>query len=137
MLVALAANATIAVTKPIGGLLSGSTALLAEAAHSVADTVNQAFLLTSIKLAARRPTEGQPFGHGRQRFFWTFVAAVSMFVAGATFAVGYGIVELVVGGAEEGGFLIAWIAVAVAVAAEGTSWVRAMRQKRARPAARS
>ena len=130
VLVALGANATIAVVKLAGGLVSGSTALLAEAAHSLADTVNQGFLLASIALARREPTEEQPFGHGQQRFLWTFLAAVSMFVAGATFAVGYGVFELVRGG-EPGGYAVAWIALAIAAAAEAASWVRAVRQTRA------
>jgi cation diffusion facilitator family transporter len=130
VIVALAANALIAVVKLAGGLVSGSTALLAEAAHSLADTVNQTFLLGSISLAAREPTEEQPFGHGQQRYIWTFMAAVSMFVAGATFAVGYGVAELLRGGEESGGFAVAWITLAIAAVAEGTSWVRALRQTR-------
>jgi cation diffusion facilitator family transporter len=130
VIVALAANALIAVVKLGGGLVSGSTALLAEAAHSLADTVNQTFLLGSISLAAREPTEEQPFGHGQQRYIWTFMAAVSMFVAGATFAVGYGVAELVRGGGESGGFGIAWITLLIAAVAEGISWVRALRQTR-------
>jgi cation diffusion facilitator family transporter len=131
ILVALAANGFIAVAKLAGGLLSGSTALLAEAAHSLADTTNQAFLLVSIKLGKREPSEGQPFGHGHQRFLWTFMAAIGMFLAGAVFAIGYGVVELLAGPEEPGGFLVAWITLAIALAAEGTSWVRAMRQTRA------
>jgi cation diffusion facilitator family transporter len=131
VIIALAANALIAVVKLAGGLVSGSTALLAEAAHSLADTVNQTFLLGSISLAAREPTEAQPFGHGQQRYIWTFMAAVSMFVAGATFAVGYGVAELVRGGEESGGFGIAWITLVIAALAEGVSWVRALRQTRA------
>ena len=130
VIVALAANAVIAVVKLAGGLVSGSTALLAEAAHSLADTVNQTFLLGSISLATREPTEAQPFGHGQQRYIWTFMAAVSMFVAGATFAVGYGVTQLVRGGEESGGFGIAWITLAIAALAEGVSWVRALRQTR-------
>jgi divalent metal cation (Fe/Co/Zn/Cd) transporter len=59
------------------------------------------------------------------------MAAVSMFVAGATFAVGYGAVEMVRGGGESGGFGVAWITLAIAALAEGTSWVRALRQTRA------
>ena len=138
VLVALAANALIAVAKLIGGMISGSTALLAEAAHSIADTTNQAFLLASIALSKREPSEERPFGHGQQRFLWTLVAAISMFVAGATFAVGYGITEIVRGGESSGGFAAAWITLAIAVVAEGTSWLRALRQTRgeARAAAR-
>jgi cation diffusion facilitator family transporter len=130
VLLALAANALIAVVKLAGGLLSGSTALLAEAAHSLADTVNQTFLLGSLSLAGREPTPDQPFGHGQQRFIWTFMAAVSMFVAGATFAVGYGIVELVKGGGGSGDFAVAWVTLVIAALAEGASWVRALRQTR-------
>jgi cation diffusion facilitator family transporter len=130
VVIALAANALVGLAKLIGGVASGSTALLAEAAHSVADTTNQAFLLGSISLSAREPTETHPFGHGTQRFLWTFVAAVGTFVAGAVFAVGYGVLELLAGAKEEGGFAAAWITLAIAFAAEGTSWVRALRQTR-------
>ena len=130
VLIALGANALIAVAKLIGGVASGSTALLAEAAHSLADTTNQGFLLGSISLAAREPTETHPFGHGNQRFLWTFVAAVGMFVAGAVFAVGYGVMELISGSKEQGGFGAAWITLGISVVAEGASWVRALRQTR-------
>jgi cation diffusion facilitator family transporter len=131
VLIALAANAVIMVAKLVGGVMSGSTALLAEATHSLADTTNQSFLLASIRLAARPPDEQQPFGHGRQRFLWTFLAAVGMFVAGAVFAIGYGVIELVKGGESSGDYAIAWITLAIALLAEGASWVRAVRQTRA------
>jgi cation diffusion facilitator family transporter len=130
VVIALLANALVGIAKLIGGLASGSTALLAEAAHSVADTTNQGFLLGSISLAGREPTEAHPFGHGTQRFLWTFVAAVGTFVAGAVFAVVYGALELASGAKEEGGFAAAWITLAIALVAEGTSWVRALRQTR-------
>lgn len=103
ILIALAANALVAVTKLAAGPMSGSSALLAEAAHSTADTGNQVFLLVSLGLSAREPSEDQPFGHGHQRFLWTFVAAIGMFLAGAVFAIGYGIVELLAGSEESGG----------------------------------
>src|SRR3954466_6142957 len=93
VLVALAANGLIAIAKAAGGLLSGSAAMLAEAAHSVADTTNQAFLLTSIELSKREPTPERPFGFGQERYLWTFMAAVGMFIAGATFAIGCGAYE--------------------------------------------
>jgi cation diffusion facilitator family transporter len=131
VLIALAANTVVTVAKLGAGLVSGSTAMLAEAAHSLADTINQAFLLASIRLAKRDPTEEQPFGHGRQRFIWTFLAAVGMFVAGATFAVGYGIAQLLRGGASEGSPLIVWLTLSIAATADGFSWLRAVRQTRA------
>jgi cation diffusion facilitator family transporter len=130
VVVALVANAVIAVAKLAGGLLSGSTALLAEAAHSIADTTNQAFLLVSLRLGGRRPTPEQPFGYGHERFLWTFMAAIGMFLAGAVFAIGYGVIQIASGGEESGGFGIAWATLGISVAAEGTSWVRAMRQTR-------
>lgn len=129
VLVALVANAAVAVVKLAAGILSGSAAMLAEAAHSVADTTNQGFLLVSIGLSTREPTPDQPFGYGRLRFLWTFLAAVAMFLAGAVFAIGYGVHQLLSGG-ESGGHLVAYVALAVSLAAEGTSWMRAVRQTR-------
>jgi cation diffusion facilitator family transporter len=131
VIIALLANAVICVAKLVGGLVSGSVALVAEAAHSLADTTNQGFLLASISLAGREPTERRPFGYGGQRFLWTFVAAVGMFVAGAVFAVGYGVMELVRGGETSSElFAVAWVTLAIALLAEGSSWVRAVRQTR-------
>jgi cation diffusion facilitator family transporter len=129
VLVALAANAAVAVVKLLGGLVSGSTAMLAEAAHSLADTTNQFFLLVSIALGSRKPSPDQPFGYGRTRYLWTFMAAVGMFLAGAVFAIGYGVYQLISGG-EAGGYGVAYLTLAVAFAAEGASWIRALRQTR-------
>jgi cation diffusion facilitator family transporter len=126
---ALIANAAVTVAKLIGGLLSGSAAMFAEAAHSLADTANQVFLLVSIALAVREPTPEQPFGYGRMRFLWTFMAAVAMFLAGATFAVGYGVYQLI-HGSESGGYLAAYVTLGISLVAEGTSWIRAVRQTR-------
>jgi cation diffusion facilitator family transporter len=130
VLIALAANATIAVCKGIAGVLSGSAGMLAETAHSLADTGNQVFLLVSISLSAREPREDRPFGHGQERFLWTFVAAVGMFLAGAVFAIGFGIYELLKGEGEQSAFGIAYAVLAISFAAEGTSWLRAFRQTR-------
>ena len=135
VLIALAANALILFAKLIGGLLTGSTALLAEAAHSLADTTNQSFLLASIALASKPPDEEQPFGHGRQRFLWTFLAAVGMFVAGAVFAIGYGIFELLRGAEATGSYGIAWATLVIAMIAEGASWLRPCGRPAPRPGA--
>lgn len=130
VLIALAANVFVAVTKLAGGLISGSAAMLAEAAHSLADTTNQGFLLVSISLAAREPTPEQPFGYGRVRFLWAFIAAIAMFLAGAIFAIGYGAYALT-SGEKSTGYAVAYATLAIALAAEGISWVRAVRQTRA------
>lgn len=130
VLVAIGANATIFVTKAIGGVASGSGALLAEAAHSLADTTNQCFLLFSLRLARRANDEEHPFGHGKERFLWAFMAAIFMFVGGAVFAIGWGIKELLSGGGESS-FTVAWIVLGISAVAEVVSWVRALRQTRA------
>src|SRR6478752_9011854 len=94
VLVAGTANLAIAVAKAVGGLLSGSSAMLAEAAHSVADTLNQVFLLTALK-RSKRPADAQhPFGHGMERYFWSLLAAVGIFVLGAGFSIFEGIRSL-------------------------------------------
>jgi cation diffusion facilitator family transporter len=129
VVIAVAANAVVMVTKLAGGLLSGSAAMLAEAAHSFADTTNQLFLLVSIEMGSREPTPEQPFGYGRMRFLWTFMAAIATFLAGAVFAIGYGIYELF-HGEKSTSYLIAYVTLAIAFVAEGTSWIRANRQTR-------
>jgi cation diffusion facilitator family transporter len=104
--------------------------MFAEAAHSLADTTNQLFLLVSIQLGKREPTPERPFGHGQERYLWTFMAAVGMFLAGAVFAIGFGGFELMTGGGESEGFEVAYVVLALSFLAEGTSWLRALRQTR-------
>jgi cation diffusion facilitator family transporter len=129
VLVALAANAAIMVVKAIGGVMSGSSALLAEAAHSVADTANQGFLLTSLQRSVREPDDEHPFGYGQERFLWAFVAAIGIFVAGAGFSLYQGLTAIL-GEGEESHFVIAYAILAFAMVAEGASLLRAVRQTR-------
>jgi cation diffusion facilitator family transporter len=138
VLVALAANALIALAKLVAAIISGSSALFAETAHSVADTLNQVFLLISIEMSERPADPDHPFGHGKARFLWSFVAAVGIFVAGALFSVYEGVHTLLHGG-ESTGLRVAYAVLAVSLLAEGTSWLRALSQVRseARAAGRS
>ena len=129
VLIALAANAAIAVVKAIAGVLSGSAAMMAEAAHSVADTTNQGFLLTSIRLGERKPDPEHPFGHGKERFFWSFLAAVLIFLAGAVFSIGQGVLELT-SSRSEGSFALVYGTLVFAFVAESISLRRAVRQTR-------
>ena len=133
--VALAANASIMAVKAIGGVVSGSSALLAEAAHSVADTTNEAFLLASLRRSVREADDAHPFGYGQERFLWAFVAAMGIFVAGAGFSAYQGI-EALLGGAEESRFWLAYAILVFAILAEGVSLIRAVRQTRGEAAAR-
>src|SRR4051812_12393549 len=129
--IALAANAGIGVAKFVGGAITGSTAMLAEAAHSVADTTNQLFLLASLNLSAREPDADHPFGYGKERFFWSFMAAVFIFVSGALFSIYEGIHRMLSGDEPGSGTAIAFAVLAVGLVLEGTSLTRAARQTRA------
>ena len=91
VLTALAADSAIAVAKVLAGLVSGSSAMLAEAAHSLADTGNQLLLLLGLARARRPASAEHPFGHGRERYLWTFLVAVTLFTLGAAFSIYNGI----------------------------------------------
>ena len=82
VIIAGTANVFVGVIKLIAGLLTGSSAMLAEAAHSAADTLNQAFLLTSVHRGQRPADPSHPFGYGQERYFWSLLAAFGIFVAG-------------------------------------------------------
>src|SRR5258706_4656453 len=91
VLAALGANVGIAVTKLIAFAFTGSTSMLAESVHSVADSGNQALLLLGRSRAGRAQTEEHPFGFGRERYFYAFIVAVVLFTGGAAFSVFEGI----------------------------------------------
>ncbi len=132
VLIALAVNAVIAVAKGVVGVLGGSGALLSEAAHSVADTMNEAFLLTALRRSDRPADDAHPFGYGKERFFWSLLAAVGIFVAGAMFSFFEGYRTLTEeSSAGAGGFYLSYGVLALAAILEGVSWARAVRQIRA------
>jgi cation diffusion facilitator family transporter len=91
---ALLANAGIALAKFVGYLVTGSSSMLAEAVHSVADTSNQGLLLLGGKRAQREATSDHPFGYGRDRYFYSFVVALLLFSLGSVFALYEGIHKL-------------------------------------------
>ncbi len=91
---ALLANAGIAIAKFIGYLITGSSSMLAEAVHSVADTSNQGLLLLGGRTARRAATQVHPFGYGRDRYFYSFVVALLLFTLGSVFALYEGIHKL-------------------------------------------
>ncbi|MFF1738831.1 cation diffusion facilitator family transporter [Streptomyces mirabilis] len=131
VLVALGANLLIAVAKAVGGLLAGSPALLSEAAHSVADSMNEVFLLAALRRSRRPADHRHPFGYGKERFFWSLLAAVGIFVMGGCFSFFQG-VEALRNGAEESfhGYVAGLAVLGVALLAEGGSLIRALHQVR-------
>ncbi len=88
------ANLGIAIAKFIGFLVTGSSSMLAESVHSVADTSNQALLILGNKRAERAATIQHPFGYGRERYFWAFVVALVLFSLGSLFAIYEGIEKI-------------------------------------------
>jgi len=91
---ALFANALIAILKLVAAVITGSSGMMAEALHSVADTTNQIFLLLGLRFYKRPASEKHPFGYGKERFFWSFIAAIFIFGVGATYAIYEGIDKL-------------------------------------------
>ena len=85
-LAALAANVGVAVTKFVAFFFTGSSAMLAEGIHSVADTSNQGLLILGRRRAAREPSPAHPFGYGRERYFYGFLVSVVLFFGGGLFA---------------------------------------------------
>jgi cation diffusion facilitator family transporter len=130
VLVAMFANLGIAVAKAVAGLLGGSAAMLSEAAHSLADTTNQMLLLVAVKRSSRAADERHPFGYGRERYFWSLLAAVGIFVGGGVFAVYQGISRLVEGQGEGGHYPLTYAVLGIAFVLEAGSWTQAVRQLR-------
>lgn len=131
MLVALAANLVIAVAKTIGGLAAASPALLSEAAHSVADSLNEVFLLAALRRSRRPADRRHPFGYGKERFFWSLLAAVGIFVMGGCFSFYQGVEALRNGTDEDlNGYVAGLVVLGFALLAEGGSLLRALYQVR-------
>src|SRR3954447_6653495 len=129
VLVAGAANLLIAAAKLVAGLASGSSAMLSEAAHSFGDTMNQVFLMAALRRSRKAPDEQHPFGYGMERYFWSLLAAVGIFVLGAGFSAYQGIEALITPG-EQGETTWAFVVLAVSFVFEGTSFVKALVQLR-------
>jgi cation diffusion facilitator family transporter len=135
VLVAGTVNLLIAVLKLVAGLLTGSAAMLAEAVHSLADTVTEVLLLAALRRSVRPADRLHPLGYGKERFFWALIAAVSIFVSGAVFALFEGVRTVLSGGGEQTEVWVAYLVLVVSFALEGTSWLKAVRQVRGEAAA--
>lgn len=129
-MVAVVANLAIAVAKTVAALLTGSASMWAEAAHSTADTGNEVLLFIGLRRSAKEPDERHPFGYGQERYFWTFLAALGIFLVGGTLSIGEGVRSLLLPEPLES----LWVGIAVLVVAfffEGYSWLTARKQLRA------
>lgn len=146
VIAALAGNMAIAACKFGAAFLSGSTATLAEAVHSLADTGNQGLLLVGIRLAARPPDPRFPFGRSGEKYFWPFVVALMLFSVGGAFAVYDGVTHILHPAHDQGSrwwsygvlgvsltfeamsFRVAWGE--FKVLARGRHWLTAVREAR-------
>ncbi len=129
IIAALSANLAIAVAKFLAFAVTGSSAMLAEGVHSVADSGNQGLLLLGKKRAARSADDRHPFGHGRDRYFYSFLVALVLFSVGGLFSLYEGNHKL----HETQGLTSPGWAVGVllfAIVAEGFSFRTAIRESR-------
>jgi cation diffusion facilitator family transporter len=125
--VAGAANLLIAAAKAGGALISGSSSMLSEAAHSLADTVTEVLLFISLRRSGKPADERHPFGYGREAYLWALLAAVATFVAGAVVSIYEGTQKILHRG-DLGDLWVAFGVLAISFVLEGTSLVRAARQ---------
>jgi len=101
VLQALGVNTFLTIVKGVAYGVSGSSAMLAEAIHSAADTGNQALLLLGIKTSAKGKTERHPFGYGKDRFVWALLSAAGIFFLGCGVTITHGIHALSDHGAKD------------------------------------
>lgn len=127
--IALLANLVIAAAKLTAGVITRSSALMAEAAHSSADCVNEVFLGVGLYRDRQPPDEDHPFGHGRERFLWAFMAALASFLIGGCLSIAIAISRLRSEHSVEHA-AVAWIVLAISFAADGSSWLQGVRQAR-------
>ncbi|MEU0403240.1 cation diffusion facilitator family transporter [Streptomyces sp. NPDC006197] len=130
VIVAAAANLGIAAAKAVAGLVSGSSAMLSEAAHSVADTVTEVMLLTALKRSEKPADEDHPVGYAGERYVWAMLAAVATFVGGAVFSF-YDGVHTLTQGEDLGDPTVSYVVLGVALLLEGYSLRTGVKQVKA------
>ena len=84
---AFAGNLAIAITKGVAAAMTGSGALLAETAHSIADSLNQILLYVGLRRSEQPATKRHPLGHGKEGYFWALVVALFLFFGGGVFSI--------------------------------------------------
>ena len=122
----------MAVAKTVAATVTGSASILAEAAHSWADTGNEVFLLVANRRSRRPRDDTHPLGYGREAYVWALLAALGLFVAGAALSVTHGVQELV-RPEPATNFVVGYAVLAVSFVLEGVSFLQSVRQ--AKPAA--
>jgi cation diffusion facilitator family transporter len=127
VVIALLANGLLAVAKSVAAVVTGSASMVAEAAHSWADTGNEVFLLVAERKGSRPRDAEHPRGYGRSTYIWSLVAAFGLFSAGAVVSLWHGITEVRADDVETS-FTINYVVLGIAFLLEGTSFLQATRQ---------
>ena len=131
VIAAMIGNGLIAISKIIASAITGSSAMLSEAVHSIVDTGNQGLLLWGIKRSSKPADERHPFGYGMELYFWTFVVAILIFAIGAGVSLYEGFSKLNQP-KEVKHIYINYIVLGFAVIFEGFAWIIAFREFRKR-----
>ncbi|MBD8539989.1 cation diffusion facilitator family transporter [Frigoribacterium sp. CFBP 8751] len=129
VIVAFLANLLIAVAKTVAAFLTGSASMVAESAHSWADTGNEVFLFVADKRGVKRRDDAHPLGYGKETYVWSMFAAFGLFTVGAVVSIQHGISQLTAEEEAEN-YLINYVVLAIAFVLEGTSFLQAFRQAR-------
>lgn len=127
VVVAFFANLAISVAKTLVAMVTGSASMLAESAHSWADTGNQVLLFIADKRGRRPANESHPLGYGREAYMWSLMAAFGLFTAGAVVSVWNGVTKLSASG-EDVSYTWAYVVLGLAFLFEGVSFLQAFRQ---------
>lgn len=128
VIIAFSANLLIAIAKTVVALITASASMVAEAAHSWADTGNEIFLLIGTRRAAREPDAEHPLGYGRQGYIWSMFAAFGLFSVGSALSIWHGVSSLGASEEEQPDYLWAYLVLIVSFVLEGISFVQAYRQ---------
>ena len=134
VVVALAAGIGVTLAKVAAAVFTGSAALAAEAAHSLADNANDLSLFIAQRRSRRQADEQHPLGHGREAYFWALIAALGVFIAGAAFSLRDGITELIHPSATSS-FAVAYIVLGISAVLDLMSIRQSAGQMARRPPA--
>ncbi|MEO5834879.1 MAG: cation diffusion facilitator family transporter [Nakamurella sp.] len=129
VIVAFVANLVVAIAKTVAAMLTGSSSMLAESAHSWADAGNEIFLLIADRRSKKPADTDHPLGYGREAYVWSMFAALGLFAAGSAVSVTHGVTELMDPSPAED-FVIGYVVLAVAFVLEGVSFLQSARQAR-------